>query len=464
MSITEATDFEELAQELGRRVAGEVTCPTDPGYQRARRVWNGCIDRRPAAVVGCRTVADMVTCVDMARERSLPLSVRGGAHGLPGFATNDGGLVADLSPMHTIEVDSSSRVARAQGGVRWAGYDAATATHGLASPGGLVSSTGVGGLTLGGGIGWLRRKFGLACDNLLAAQVVTASGEVIRVDDTEHSDLLWGLRGGGGNFGVVTEFTFAVHPVVDVTAGLAMFPLQRSVEIGAFYRDYVSGLSDDFSTLLGFFTAPVAEFIPAELRGEPVVAILGCHSGDPQDAQEVLAPIRALNPAVDLYGPVPYPSWQTAFDADVPPGRRYYFKGGHVTSCADTMIDAITEAVLARPSPFSQYHLHHMGGAVARVGSGDTAYSDRNAAFTFNVIGTWDDPADDTANQDWAKDLADAMTPHGTGLGYVNFITDTQTGTELRATYGTDRYERLLQLKRRYDPDNLFRLNQNIAP
>jgi FAD/FMN-containing dehydrogenase len=275
---------------------------------------------------------------------------------------------------------------------------------------------------------------------------------------------MWGLRGGGGNYGVVTRFTFALHPVTEVTAGLMVFPLERAAEVAAFHRDHLTDFSDGFRTLLGFLTAPPAEFVPPELRDRPVVAVAGCHCGPPGQAEEELAPLRALGPAADVFGPMPYPAWQTAFDAKVPAGRRYHFAGGYTTGCPDDLIETVTEALRARPSTASEFHLHHMGGAVARVPADASAYPGRDATFTFNVVAIWDDPADDAANQAWARDLATAMAPHGGDRTYVNFLTERERGQQLRAAYGPQRYARLQELKRRYDPTNLFRLNQNITP
>ncbi|MFR9807159.1 FAD-binding oxidoreductase [Pseudonocardia sp. RS010] len=465
MTVTRSSDRAALATaiaELADRLDGTVVEPPDPEFDTARRVWNGCIDRYPLAVVRCRSVPDVVAAVGLARDYELPLSVRGGGHGLPGFGTNDGGIVVDLSGMREIRVDPAGRLAHIGGGARWGAVDAATAAHGLATPGGLVSTTGVAGLTLGGGIGWLSRRYGLACDNLRAVELVTAGGRVVRADDEHEPDLMWGLRGGGGNFGVATRFSVALHPVAEVTAGLAVFPFERAAEVAAFHRDRVADLSDEFRTLLAFLTAPTADFIPPELRDRPVVALAGCHCGSAARAQEELAPLRALRPAADLFGPMPYAAWQTMFDAKVPAGRRYHFAGGHTAGCPDDMIGTIVDAIRARPSTASEFHLHHMGGAVARVPADGTAYPGRDAEFTFNVVGIWDDPADDAANQVWARDLAAAMAPHG--RTYVNFLTEREDEQRLRDAYGPRRYARLVELKRRYDPANLFRLNQNITP
>lgn len=463
MALT-AGESEALATALSGRVAGEVLAPSHPDFERARTVWNGCIDRRPVAIARCQSAADVAEVVGFTRDRGLPLAVRGGGHSLPGFSTCDGGIVLDLSPMRAVRVNPEARVARAQGGCRWRDYDAATHAHGLASTGGLISTTGIAGLTLGGGIGWLTRRYGLACDNLVRAEVVTASGDVLHASVTEHPDLFWGLRGGGGNFGVVTEFEFRVHPVSTVVAGLAIFSLDRSREVSHFYRDYAASLPDEFTTMLVFLTAPREEFVPSELRGQLAVAIVGCYCGQVDDANTVLAPLRALAPAVDLFEPMPYPDFQAMFDADLPAGDRYYFKGGLLPACSDAIVDVIQDFMARRPSPRSELDLHHMGGAVARVGDGDTAFADRAAAFTYNVLAIWSEPSGGDANRTWARAFAAELDRLGTGRGYVNFLSEVSGEGDLRGTYGDQRYRRLVELKRDFDPTNLFRLNQNVRP
>jgi FAD/FMN-containing dehydrogenase len=453
-----------LAADLAKRLNGEVLTPSHPDFDGARGVWNGCIDRHPAAVVRCRSTADVAEVVGFTRDLGLPLAVRGGGHSLPGFSTCDDGIVLDLSPMRGVRVDPEARVARGQGGCRWGDYDTATHAHGLASTGGLISTTGIAGLTLGGGIGWLTRRYGLACDNLLSAEVVTASGDVLRASASEHSDLFWGLRGGGGNFGVVTEFEFRVHPVSTVMAGLTIFPRDRGLEVARFYRDYVASLSDDFTTMLVFLTAPSEPFVPAGLRGQLAVAIVGCYCGPTGDADSVLSPVRSLDPAVDLFEPMPYPGFQSMFDADLPAGDRYYFKGGFLLDCSDAVVEVISEFMARRPSLRSEFDLHHMGGAAARVAEDETAFADRTAAFTYNILAIWDNPRDDHANRTWARAFAAELDRSGTGRAYVNFLSDATAEGDIRGAYGDQRYRRLVELKRTFDPTNLFRLNQNVRP
>ncbi len=453
----------DAAAPFRARFGGEVLTPQDEGYESARAIWNGLIDRRPAIIARCRSTAEVVRAVNLTRDSGLPLAVRGGGHSAPGLCTNDGGVMIDLSPMRAVSVDPASRIARAEPGARWADYDAATNAHGLASTGGLISTTGVAGLTLGGGIGWLMRKHGLACDNLMAAEVVTASGDVIRTSSSEEPELLWGLRGGGGNFGIVTRFEFRLHPVDTVVAGLMIFPIERGTEALRAYRGWAADLPDAFTTLAGIMTAPPAPFVPADLQGRKIVAIVGCWCGDTDAGQAALAPIRDLGPAVDLFGPMPYPALQGMLDEGAPAGLRNYFRSGYTSDLADGLIDTLLEHGARLPSPMSQLHLHHMGGAVARVGEDDTAFSHRRAAYAYNLVSIWTDGADDDENIGANRSLAAALEPFSTGGVYVNFLGD-EGEARIRAAYGEAKYERLARLKARFDPDNLFRLNQNIHP
>lgn len=440
---------------------GELVRPGGDTYETHRHVWNGMIDKHPALIARCTSLADVIATVNFAREERMVLAVRGGGHSFAGFSTCDDGLVLDLSQMASVEVDPERRTARAAAGVTWGIFDAATHVHGLASTGGLVSMTGIAGLTLGGGIGWLQRKCGLACDNLLSVQMVTAAGEVIRASAEENAELFWGLRGGGGNFGVVTEFEFRLHPVSSVVAGLLLFPLDRYVDVMRFYRDYVRDCPDELTTWLSAITGPAADYIPTELHGKPALAMLACHCGDPDDAERDIQPLRDLGPAADMIEPMTYPALQAMFDEDVPYGIRCYQKAGYVAELTDQLIEAIVEHTSAMPSAASTFDFHHMGGAVARVADDGTAFGDRNSAFCFNVVGVWDDPTADDTNRQWARTFAIALEPFATGGVYVNFTADAD---RVRAAYSDAKYERLQAVKRQYDPANLFRLNQNIAP
>ena len=439
--------------------AGELVRPDDDDYDEHRRVWNGMIDKRPALIARCRSNSDVVAAVNFARDHDLLLAVRGGGHSFAGFSTCDGGLVLDLSLMQSVEVDADRKVARAEGGVTWSVFDAATHAHGLASTGGLISTTGIAGLTLGGGIGWLQRKCGLACDNLLAVELVTAAGETVRASEAQNAELFWGLRGGGGNFGVVTSFEFRLHAVNEVVGGLMLFEASRAAEVMRSYRDYVHACPDELTTWLSAITAPAADFVPADLQGKAALAVLACHCGDPTDAERAIRPLRELGPSVDLIESQPYPVLQSMFDEDLPAGVRCYLKAGYTAELTDPLIDAIVEHTAAMPSASSTFDFHHMGGAVARVADDATAYGDRRSAFCFNVVGVWHDAADDGTNRAWVRRFASALEPFGTGGVYVNF---TAEPGPVRASYGDKKYARLRALKSQYDPTNLFRLNQNI--
>jgi FAD/FMN-containing dehydrogenase len=419
------------------------------------------IDRRPALIARCASVTDVINTVKFARDEGLLLAVRGGGHSFAGFSTCDGGVVLDLAPMNTVEVDPGNRLARAGGGVTWGIFDAATHTHGLATTGGLISTTGIAGLTLGGGIGWLQRQCGLSCDNLLSVELVTASGDVVRASAGENRELFWGLRGGGGNFGVVTAFEFRLHPVSSVLGGLILFPAHRGAEVMRFYREFVRDCPDELTTWLSAITAPAAEFVPSDLQGKPSLAVLACHCGALDDAEAAIKPLRDLGPAVDLIEPMPYPALQSMLDEDLPPGVRCYLKSGYATELTDAVIDTIVEHTQAMPSASSTFDFHHMGGAVARIPDDGTAFGDRRSAYCFNVVGVWKDASDDGVNSAWVRHLASALEPFGTGRIYVNFAADPD---RVRAAYSETKYDRLRAIKREYDPTNLFRLNQNVEP
>jgi hypothetical protein len=441
---------------------GTTLTPGEDGYDDARRIYNASFERRPAVIARCRNTADAVAVVNFARESGLPLAVRAGGHSLAGLSTCDDGIVLDLSTMRDVVVDADQRTARVQGGATWADYDAATQALGLASTGGLVSHTGVAGLTLGGGIGWLMRKHGLACDNLRAAEVVTAAGDVVRASGTDDPELLWGLRGGGGNFGVVTSFEFRVHPVGPVLGGLALFPIERGGEVLRAYRAWAAELPDEFTTIAAVITAPPAPFVPEDAVGRKVVGIVGCWCGDVDDGRAALAPIRELKPAVDVFGPMPYAALQGMLDEGAPYGLRNYTRSGYA-DLSDGLIDEVVDHGSRMPSPLSQIHLHQMGGAVARVGEDDTAFSNRRAAFVYNAISTWTDPAEDQIHASTNRELVDAIQRFSSGGVYVNFLSN-EGAARVRAAYGEAKFERLAKLKATYDPGNLFRLNQNIPP
>jgi hypothetical protein len=450
-----------LEKAFERGFDGPTTTPESAGYEDTRGVWNGAIDARPAVIAHCRSAADVADAVALTKVAGVPLAVRGGGHSVAGFSSCDGGVVIDLSGMRGVTVDPGQRRAAVQPGATWADFDAATGIHGLASTGGLVSSTGVAGLTLGGGLGWLQRKYGLACDNLRAAQVVTADGEMVEADEA----LLWGLRGGGGNFGVVTRFDFDLHPVSIVLAGILMFPFARAGEVLSALAEWAVDAPDEASMLAAVNRAPAEGFVPPHLVGQPVVLLVGCWCGDLSQGEVALAPLRALAPAVDLFGPMPYPALQSMLDAGSPPGLRNYFRSGFLADLDGGAISAVLDCGSRMPSPMSQIHLHQMGGAVARAGLQTSSFSGRAAGYTYNLIGTWADPTEDPIHIGAVREASTVLRPLSMGGNYVNFDSDTATGTDrVRITYGDNSYDRLARLKRQYDPGNLFRLNQNVRP
>ena len=448
-----------IATTFAQRFTGETIAPGGDDYDTAREVWNGMVQGNPAVIARCHTIADIVSAVALCRDSGIAPAVRAGGHSVAGLSTGDG-VVIDLTAMRRVDVDADARVARVQPGATWADFDTAAAAHGLAATGGLISTTGVAGLTLGGGIGWLQRRYGLACDNLVAADVVTAAGDVVRADAQENPELLWGLRGGGGNFGVVASFEFALHPVSTVYSGLMMWPFDRARDVLTAFRTWATDLPEDGSMLISIMTAPPEPFVPAELVGQRAIALVGCWCGDLDAGAAAVQPMRDLAPAVDLFGPMPYSALQSMLDAGAPFGLRNYFRTGFLDALGDDVIDALVEHGDAMTSPMSQIHLHQMGGAVAR---GDSAFANRDAAFTYNLISTWIDPGEDQTHVDANRAAAAALAPLAAGRAYVNFLSSQDTAG-VRTAYGEQIYARLAGLKRQFDPDNLFRANQNVLP
>ena len=458
-TLTGGPPFDALRAAFG----GQLLGPSDPGYESARRTWNGAIDRHPALVAQCAGRDDVVAAVRFAAEMGALVAIKAGGHSIPGHSTCDDGLVIDVSGLREVVVDAARGVAVAEPGATWADLDAATHQLGLGTTGGLISHTGVAGLALGGGIGWLMRKHGLTCDNLVAAEVVTANGDVVRASEEDNADLLWGLRGGGGNFGVVTSFELAVHPVAEVLGGLALFPIDRGSEVLRAYREWQATLPDAMTTMAVLMFAPPEPFVPPEMVGKPAVAVLACHCDDPDEGRALLAPITDLRPAVEMFAPMPYPALQAMLDGGAPPGFQNYFKAGYADSLSDGFIDAALEQFSRAPFPMDALHIHQLGGAVGRVPSVATAFGNRDAAFAYNIIATSPDPALNDNQVAWARTMGAALEPFSTGGVYVNFLGDEGEG-RVRAAYGASRYDRLVGLKDRYDRDNMFRLNQNIRP
>jgi len=405
--------------------------------------------------------------VNFARENDLLVSVRGGGHSAVGYATCDAGIVIDLSPMKTIEVDPDAKTARADAGLTWGEFDAATQEHGLAVTGGRFSTTGIAGLTLGSGSGWLERKCGLTTDNLLSADIVTAAGEQLTASEDENSDLFWGIRGGGGNFGVVTSFTYRLHEVGPLVYGGLMASLpERASEILRFMRDYMADAPEDLGGAVAFVSAPPEPFVPAEMHFKPIVGIVICWTGDHEEGERVVAPIReAAQPVMDMVQPMPYTALQSMLDAGGPKGINGYMKAEFLEEMSDQAIDVLVERGLNRAGPMAQIIVEPMGGAIGRMGEDDTALGRRDVPWCYHALAMWMEPDQEAADAHmaWARGLADDIRPHTTTGVYLNFTSD-QGEERVRLTYGPEKYDRLVALKDRYDPDNLFRLNQNIPP
>ena len=452
--------------DLRVRMTGPLVTASDPAYDEARRVFNGMIDRHPAAIAHCQTTDDVVAALACARAHDLPVAVRCGGHSTPGFSTCDDGLVIDVGGLKHVEVDVEAGVATLGAGLTWGELDAATQQHGLAVTGGRVSDTGVTGLTLGSGSGWLERKYGITAQSLLGAEVVLADGSVVRADADGDADLLWALRGGGGNFGVVTELTLKVHPVGPlVLGGMLAYPREHAGELARAYRDYIERAPDEVGGGFAFVSAPPEEFVPEEMRLKPVVGIVRVYVGPIDEGREALAQWKEIAPpALEMVGPMPYVALQQLLDAGSPKGIREYFKVDFVPELTDEAIDTMVEQANAAPSPMSQVILEPLGGAMHRIGDADLALRIPDVKWSYFCLGLWPDAADDEANVGWARGLATAMKPFALASPYPNFVSPDEGQARLREGYGEEKYARLAELKRRYDPDNVFRLNQNIAP
>jgi FAD/FMN-containing dehydrogenase len=455
---------EATVQEMRESVRGEILTADDEGYAEACRVWNGAHDgHQPALIVRCTGAADVAAAIGFARSNHLTIAVRGGGHSVAGFSTCDGGMVIDLSPMKSVRVDPDARRATVGGGAVWADVDHETQAYGLATTGGLVSSTGVGGFTLGGGIGWLMRQCGLACDNLVGADVVTADGRLVHASETENADLLWGLRGGGGNFGVVTQFELALHQVGPmVYAGPIFYSADADGDLMRAFRAWSENAPDEITAVVNLTTAPPLPVIPVEWHGKKVAAIIAVSAGPLETGDSLVGELRDVaEPIADLLGPMPYHVIQTLIDPLWGKGINSYFKATNLSRLDDELIERLTELHLAAPGPQCEIHLHQMGGAVARVPDAATAFAERSMPFVLNAVTGWHDPAAGEAHRTWARDVVDAAADATTGRAYVNFLGDTDAA---RSSYGNDTYDRLVALKNDYDPSNVFRLNQNIEP
>jgi FAD/FMN-containing dehydrogenase len=451
---------------LDESFRGDLLVPTSPGYDTARRIWNGAIDRHPACIARCTGVADVVAAVRFARERKLLVAVRSGGHGVAGHAVCDGGLVIDLSPMKGVRVDPGARTARAQAGVLWGDLDRETQIHGLATVGGIVTHTGIAGLTLGGGLGWLTRKYGATVDNLLSVDLVTADGDPVTASPDANAELFWGVRGGGGNLGIVTSFEYRLHRVGPIVlAGPVFYTLEDAPEVLRFYREFAAAAPDELTTIFELSVAQPLPFLPADVHGKPIVWVGACYAGPPQEGVDVVRPLKEFgNPIADLLEPKPYLALQSSFDPFVPHGWHRYWKSVELPPLTDDAIDTLVEHASVQTSPRSYCIVFQLGGALSRVGAEETAYSQRDAAHNVNINAVWteDDPEADR-HISWARDFFDAMEPHAGRRVYVNFLGD-EGLDRVRAAYGERNYERLARLKRLHDPTNFFRLNQNIHP
>ncbi len=446
----------EALEALAAAFSGTILQPGDEGYDDARRVHNGLIDRRPAIIARCAGTADIQDAVKLARASGLEISVRGGGHNVAGRAVAEGGLMIDLSPMRGIHVDPTAQTARAQGGVLWSELNREAHAHGLAVTGGAISSTGIAGFTLGGGLGWLMAKHGLGADNLIGVELVTADGEVLNVADDTHPDLMWALRGGGGNFGVAASLVYRLHPLTMVTGGLIAHPIDAAGDMLRFYRDAVAGCSDDLTVFAAVVHAP-------DGSGMKLAAMVVFHTGDPAQAEIDIAPFKNWgSPAVVDVGPMPYPVMNTLLDAAYPKGALNYWLSSFTTGMPDGLIDTIVERFASVPSPMTAILLEHFHGAVTRVGPTDTAVPHRDEGWNLLLPSEWMDPADTEANIAWTKDSFAALSEHFGGGRWLNYLGDDQDDA-IGAAYGPN-YDRLVEVKRRYDPQNVFHLNHNIVP
>lgn len=464
-AVVDDAEFEELR----KRMRGPLLRPNDPGYDQARVVFNGMFCRRPALIARCRGVADVIDAVQFAKRHSLLTAVRAGGHSVAGASTCDEGLVIDLSQMNSVSVDRKRRVARVQGGATWAGVDRETQAFGLATPGGIVSHTGVAGLTLNGGIGWLRNKYGLSCDSLVSAEVVTADGAVLTANPSENGDLFWALRGGGGNFGVVTSFDFALHPVGPMVAVVfSFYPMTATRAVLRQWREWVASAPEEASTEIVTWTAPASAGLPASVHEQEVVIAAGVYAGDPQEGMRVLQPLREFGkPLGEIAGAIPYRAVQSAFDAILPNTGEViaYWKSLYLHGLTDVAIDIIADRAENRGSRSTMIFVQHLGAAVRRVRPDETAFPTRNAAFVLNFMGDWREARETPRHVAWVREAWNLLAPHSTGAVYLNYLghEEGDVGTLVRSAFGSN-YDRLVEVKTKYDPANFFRLNQNIKP
>jgi FAD/FMN-containing dehydrogenase len=458
------TLLNETIETLKTDVKGQIVLPADPNYDEVRTIWNATIDRRPAAIVQCVEAADIPPAIAFARKHKLEISIRGGGHHIAGNALSDNGVTIDLSTMKNVRIDAQKRRAYVEPGATLADFDRAAQAHGLATPVGINSTTGIAGLTLGGGFGWLTRKYGLTIDNLVAAAVITADGNQLRASETENPDLFWAIRGGGGNFGIVTEFEFALHSVgPEILAGLIVFPFSQAKQVLTQYRNFIQSAPEELNVWVALRKAPPLPFLPEHVHGKEVIILPVFYTGDPIEGEKLLEPLRSFGDACGEHvGVQPYVEWQQAFDPLLTSGARNYWKSHNFTELSDGALDAIVEFAGKLPSPQCEIFIGCIAGAPNRVSADATAYYHRDAKFVMNVHGRWDDVAHDEICIAWAREFFQAAAPYASAGAYVNFMT-AEEGNRVAAAYGSN-YDRLVQIKQRYDPENIFHLNQNIKP
>ncbi len=448
---------EERVAALATDFSGSLLQPDDAGYDDARRIHNGLIDKRPAIIARCRTAADISKAIGFARELGLEISVRGGGHSVAGRACTEGGAMIDLAEMKGIEVDPEARTLRAQGGVLWAALNEAAAAHGLAVTGGQISTTGIAGFTLGGGLGWLMGVYGLAVDNLNSVELVTASGDVLEVSESSHPDLFWAVRGGGGNFGVAAAFEYRLHPLETIVGGLIAYPFDAAADMLRFYRDFAAGAPDELTVHAVVAHAP-------DGSGVKIAGMAMCHAGSPEDAERDLAPVRAFgSPIMEMIGPMPYPAVNTLLDEGYPRGALNYWKSSFVDDLSDGLIEATVSRFAATPSPMNAILFERYHGAATRVGITDTAVPHRRPGYNLLIPSVWVDPADTETNIAWTRETFDALRPYFRDGRWLNYLDDDDASEAVRAAYGPN-YDRLVEVKREYDPDNVFHMNHNIVP
>ncbi|UCH04642.1 MAG: FAD-binding oxidoreductase [Candidatus Thorarchaeota archaeon] len=466
LSGEEALLTEDAVESLKGQIQGDVLLPSDDDYDQARKIWNGMIDKRPALIVRCTGPADVIDAVKFARTHNILVSIRGGGHNVAGNALVDNGMVIDLSKMRGIHVDPKSRTVRAEAGATLGELDRETQVFGLAVPSGIVTTTGIAGLTLGGGFGWLARKHGLSSDNLISVDMVTAEGEFLTVSETEHEDLFWGLRGGGGNFGIVTSFEYRLQSIGPmVLGGMLLHPMEDAPKFLRFYRDFISDAPDELAVAPILRLAPPAPFLPEEVHGMPVVGVIVLYAGPIEKGEKLIAPLRQYGkPLVDGIGPKPFRLLQSLLDASARPGLNYYVKSEFLPALSDDVIDTLVEHASKITSPLSVIAGFHLGGAVSRIDEDATAYSHRDAAYSLIINCAWTDPDESEKHIQWTRAFWQALQPFSSGGAYVNFQSRDEGEDRVKATYGTAKYERLSKLKKKYDPLNFFRLNQNIRP